>query len=312
MADSSPTVRQRELGLRLRKIRTGLGLTVEDVAEKLMCSAAKISRLETGARRPVLRDIRDLCTLYALDAKATSELMELTKQARMRAWWDEYDDLDLVPYIGLEQEASAITAYGLLWLPGLLQTEDYARAIIKAIAPHIDQEVQEERVRARMRRQQLLAGGNPPRYRALIDEAAVRRVVGGESVMAAQVDKVLQAAHDGQAVVQIIPFDSGAYGAADIMFVLLEFTDQPPLVFVEDAVGPDHHVRPDIVQQYRDTIERIRDSALSPRDTMRYLTELRQVYDSARHAQLPGRLNYREDVDVNVFGWCGERSVARR
>src|SRR5579862_4697334 len=95
MPDASPTVRQRELGLRLRKLRTSRGLTVEEVAEKLMCSAAKVSRLETGARRPVPRDVRELCELCSLDEAMTSELMRLTRQAREQGWWTQYEDLGL-------------------------------------------------------------------------------------------------------------------------------------------------------------------------------------------------------------------------
>src|SRR5882724_1139039 len=173
MADANPTVRQRELGLRLRKLRTGHGLTVDDVADKLMCSAAKISRMETGARRPMLRDVRELCALYSVDEASAAELMKLTRQAREQGWWTQYEDIGLNPYIGLEQEATSITAYSMYWLPGLLQSEDYARAIIKAVLPKLDPMVHEQRVEARLRRQQRLTEPNPPRYRVFLDEATV-------------------------------------------------------------------------------------------------------------------------------------------
>ena len=280
MTDASPTVRQRELGLRLRKTRTGLGLTVEDVARKLMCSPAKVSRLETGARRPVPRDVRELCSIYSLDEKASDELMQLVRQAREPAWWNKYDEIELVPYIGLEQDASSITAYDLHYLPGLLQTEDYARALIRAINPKIRQDTLEQRVRTRLRRQQRLEGDNPPRYHALIDEAAFHRRVGSDALMTAQVDKVVNLAEDGKAVVQLIPFDKGAYPAADIMFVLLEFAQLPPVVFVEGLVDSQHFDRPDQVQRYREVIESIRDSALSPRDSLYRLAEIRKGYDA--------------------------------
>src|SRR5258708_24130219 len=113
VTDASPTVRQRELGLRLRKIRTGLGLTVEDVARKLLCSPAKVSRIETAARRPVLRDVRELCSIYSLDEKASDELMRIARQAREPGWGNTYDEIELGPYIGLEEDASSITAYAL-------------------------------------------------------------------------------------------------------------------------------------------------------------------------------------------------------
>jgi transcriptional regulator with XRE-family HTH domain len=138
---TSPTVRQRELGKRLRELRNQHGLTVEDVAEKLPCSATKVSRLETGARRPSLRDVRDLCGLYGVDELTSAELMSLTREARNQEWWTQYSDLNLDPLLGLEQDASAITKYTMYYIPALLQTEEYTRAIINAIAPKMDRDI---------------------------------------------------------------------------------------------------------------------------------------------------------------------------
>src|SRR5271169_4477732 len=187
---TSPTVRQRELGKRLRELRSQHDLTVEDVADKLLCSATKVSRLETGARRPSLRDVRDMCALYGVDESTSSELMSLARGAREQGWWTQYEDLKLDPLIGLEQEATAITCYSVYYMPALLQTSDYAKAIIRAIAPKIDSQILEQRVEARLRRQQLLAGANRPRYRVLLDEAVLYRPVGGAATMAAQLDNV--------------------------------------------------------------------------------------------------------------------------
>jgi hypothetical protein len=221
-----------------------------------------------------------LCELYNLDEATAAEFMRLTRQAREQGWWARYEDLDLYPYIGFEQDATAIATYSLYWLPALLQTEDYARAIIRAIAPRISLDVVEHRVQARMRRQERLQGENPPLYRALIDEAAFRREVGGPDLMAAQIDKVLKLAENPSVTVQFIPFDSGAYSIADIMFTVLEF-GQPlmtPLVFVEGLVGHQYYDRGDEVTRYRETLENIRDSALSPRDSVRRLADIRKVY----------------------------------
>ena len=135
MAGTSPTVRQRELGKRLRELRGQHEMTVEDVAEKLLCSATKVSRLETAVRRPSLRDVRDLCVLYGVDEATSAELMSLARGAREQGWWTQYEDLDLDPYIGLEQEAEAITCFSMYYMPALLQTEDYAQTIIKASRP---------------------------------------------------------------------------------------------------------------------------------------------------------------------------------
>ncbi len=281
MTGTSPTVRQRELGKRLRDLRNQHGLTVEDVAEKLLCSATKISRLETGARRPSLRDVRDLSQLYGVDDPTSAELMTLARQAREQGWWTQYSDLDLNPYIGLEQAAVAITSYTMYYVPGLLQTEDYARAIIKAIARKIDPDIHEQRVEARLRRQQLLESANPPRYRVLLDEAVLRRTVGGPKLMAAQLDKILQAERGGKVTVQIIPFDIGAHAAQDSNFILFEFeenTNQSPVVFVEGLQGHQYFEKPADIARYREALEYLRDSALSPRDSVRLVTEVQRAY----------------------------------
>jgi transcriptional regulator with XRE-family HTH domain len=286
VADSSPTIRQRELGLRLRKLRTGLGLTVEDVADKLLCSAAKISRMETGSRRPALRDVRDLCSLYNVDESAAAELMKLTRDAREQGWWTQYEDLNLYPYIGLEQDASSITAYSVLYLHGLVQTEDYARTIIKAIAPKMDPAIIQQRVEARLRRQELLEQASPPNYRLLLDEAALHRPVGGPALMAAQIAKILELSAAGKVRMQLIPFAAGAYSVADISFTLLEFNEPvlPPVVFVEGLVGSPYYERPVDIARYRESIENIRDSALSPRESEQRLLEMQKTYAATQPA----------------------------
>ncbi len=115
----SPTVHQRQLGKRLREIRTELGLTVEEVAAELLCSPSKISRLETATRHPMLRDIQDLCRVYKIDNSVSDELMNLTRKAREPGWWTQYEDVGLDPYSGLEQDASAITSFAIFYMPAL-------------------------------------------------------------------------------------------------------------------------------------------------------------------------------------------------
>jgi transcriptional regulator with XRE-family HTH domain len=275
---TSPTVRQRELGKRLRELRNGHGFTVEDVAGKLLCSATKISRLETGTRRPSLRDVRDLCDLYGIDKLASAELMSLARGAREQSWWTQYEDLNLDPYIGLEQDATAITCYSMYYVPALLQTEDYARAIIKAIAPKMNPEIHQQRVEVRLRRQQRLDSKDRPRYRVLLDEAVLHRLIGGPRIMAAQLDKILGAVRDTKATVQVIPFSVGAHAAADGHFVLLEFdgSELSPVVFLEGLTGNQYLGRQTDVARYGEAIENLRDSALSPRDSVQRIAELQK------------------------------------
>ena len=282
MPGTSPTVRQRELGKRLRELRGRHEMTVEDVAEKLLCSATKVSRLETAVRRPSLRDVRDLCVLYGVDEATSAELMSLARGAREQGWWTQYEDLDLDPYIGLEQEAAAITCFSMYYMPALLQTEDYAQTIIKALAPKIDPAIHQQRVEARMRRQERLDGANRPRYRVLLDEATLRRRVGSPVLMAAQLGKVLETARSDKVTIQVITFDAGAHAAADVFFVLLEFEDAnlSPVVFIEGLTGNQYIERKADIARYREATEYLRDSALSPRDSLSLITEVQNGYQS--------------------------------
>jgi transcriptional regulator with XRE-family HTH domain len=274
-----PTVRQRELGIRLRELRTALGMTIEEVAERLLCSPTKISRAETGTRRASLRDVRDLCQLYGVGDADMTELMALAREAREQGWWTEYSDLKLEPYIGLEESAAAITAYSMYFVPALLQTEAYAREMIIAIAPKMDQKVCDQRLEVRMRRQRLLDQDNPPRYRAFLDQAVLARRVGGAEVMAAQLGKILAQAQAAKATVQVIPFDVGAYAATDSSFVFLELREPlSAVVFVEGLTKNQYHEKPTDIVRYQESIENIRDLALTPRDSIALITEVQKSY----------------------------------
>jgi transcriptional regulator with XRE-family HTH domain len=280
-ADANPTLRQRELGIRLRELRIGLGLTVEQVGAELLCSATKISRIETAARRTSLRDVRDLCRVYGVQDPAP--LMELARQSREPGWWSHYDDLGSHsnPYIGLEQDAVGITAYSMYFVPALLQTSDYARAVIRGIERKIETRVLNDRVEARLLRQRRLDAASPPRYRALADEAVLRRQVGGPAVMRAQLDKILTWATLDRGSIQVIPFSAGAHASADSNFELLEFGDnsrQAPVVFVEGLVTNQIHERPTDIARYREAIEYLRDSALNTADSAALVAAIRGEY----------------------------------
>ncbi len=283
MTDASPTLRQRELGKRLRDLRKERGLTVEDVSKELLCSAAKISRLETGARRPNPRDVRDLCKLYNIDETTAAALMNLVKEARAQGWWTQYEDLNLDPYLGLEQEADAITCYAMHYVPALLQTEDYARTIIKSIARKIDPTIHEQRVEVRMKRQHLLDNDNRPRYSVLLDEAVIQRPVGGPGKMAAQLEKIIEASASRRATIQVIPFAVGADAAADAHFVMLEFKDPalaPPVVFLEGLTGNQYIERETDIARYREAIAYLQGCALGQQESVDRIDARRKAYSS--------------------------------
>lgn len=278
---ANPTLRQRELGLRLRELRNRSGLTIEGAAAQLECSATKISRMETAARRSIPRDVRDLCHIYGVtDQAEIDELMDLARQARQPGWWTRYSDLQLTPLIGLEQEAIAITSFSMYYVPPLLQTADYARAIIRGIARKMDPGIVDDRVEARIRRQQLLEPETRPRYRAILDEAVLHRLVGGPGVMAAQLERIMKSQEAGKAVVQVIPFSIGAHAGADSNFDLLEFADtsvQGPVVFVEGLFNNYYQERPAEIERYREAVDYLRDEALGSRDSMILISQIRNA-----------------------------------
>lgn len=279
--DANPTVRQRELGFRLRELRNARGLTVEEVGAELLCSATKISRLETAARRASLRDVRDLCRVYGVEDPAP--LMELARQAREPSWWSRFDDLGprQEPYLGLEQEAVAITSYTMYYVPALLQTDAYARAIIRGISRKIDARILENRVEARLTRQRRFDSPRPPAYRAIVDEAVLRRVVGGAAVMGAQLDAIVAWAGRDLGSLQVIPFGAGAHASAESNFDLLEFggsSRQVPVVYVEGLIDNRLFERPGEVARYREAIEYLRDAALNPRDSVALIRQIRSKY----------------------------------
>ena len=317
MATSSPTVRQRELGKRLRALRLEHGLTVEDVAEKIMCSATKISRLETAARRPSLRDVKDLCLLYDVDKSTAEEFMIIAREAREQEWWTQFEDLNLDPYLGLEEAASAITSYTMYYIPALLQIEDYTRVIIETIAPRMDPKILDQRVKVRMRRQERLEESDKPRYRVFLDEAVLYRSVGGLVVMAAQLDKILEAERKNKVTFQIVPFDLGAHAAQDSNFILFEFDKKPrsspseeksgsspldeepmlsPVVFVEALTGNHYLGKDGDIKRYREAVEYLRDTALSPRHSVQRLFEIKEIYKSGRHPASVGAASKGEKI----------------
>ncbi len=281
MTGTGPTVRQRELGKRLRELRGQRGLTVEDVAGRLLCSPAKICRLETGARRPSLRDVRGICALYGLDEPTSAELMDLARGAREQVWWTQYEDHKLDPYLGLEQVATAITSYTTYYGPALLQTAEYTRAVIKSIAPKMRPDIFEQRVEVRMRRQEVLEYDDKPRYRVLLDEAVLHRRAGGSALMAAQLERILEAGRSGKAIIQIIPFDAGIPAAQDSNFVLLEFDEASnitPIIFVEGLTGNQYIERQAEVARYREAIGYLSNSGLSPQDSAALIASVRNSY----------------------------------
>jgi len=279
----SPTVRRRELGALLRKLRTGKGLTVEQAAEQLLFSMSKLSRMETGQGISTARDIRDLCVLYGVNEGAERDLlMKLAADGRQRAWWQSYD-LGYETYVGLEAEALAISAFQSSVIHGLLQTAEYARALHEGALPRFGPERIALQIEAMLTRQRVLTRENPSRLAVILDEAALHRSVGGRRVMAAQLAKVLDMSALPNVDVLVLPFDRGAHPALESNFTVLELPDQAlDVVFVEGLVGSTYLERADDLKRYREIFLKLQSIALDPQDSSDLLAKfIRNFSDSS-------------------------------
>jgi transcriptional regulator with XRE-family HTH domain len=262
-------------------LRESKGLAATEVAEALLFSPTKISRIETSKRKASLRDVRDLCQLYGVSESETADLMDLAREAREPGWWARYDDLgNANAYLGLEQEARSITYYSMAYVHGLLQTEGYARSIIRAINPLMTDQVLKERTEARIRRQEVLEGPERPRLRVLLDEAVLRRRTGGPAVMATQLTKILDVTASDKAIVQVIPFSSYDPASSESNFTLFEFGDSnlSTIVHIEGLLSSLILDKSTIVDRYREVMDHLRDAALSPRDSQVLITEIRGAH----------------------------------
>ena len=277
----SPTLRRRELGARLRELRLGRGLTVEQVSELLLCSPSKVSRMETGHRGATLRDVRDLCQIYGLtDTSQVEYLMGLVREAKQQAWWQSYD-LDYATYVGLEQAATILSYYQSTIVPGLLQTLGYARAMHEGSMPaEFTPERADMLIEVRMRRQQVLTRDPPLQLRVVLDEAVLHRVVGGPGVMADQLRHFNTIAKHRNVTLQVIPFSIGAHPAMENMFNIIEFGDvAPSVVYVEGLMGWLFLERENDVRRYAQVFKYLCEVALDPKDTIELISEVGARYD---------------------------------
>jgi transcriptional regulator with XRE-family HTH domain len=275
-AAPGPLARRRELGALLRDLRSRAGLTIEQVAESLLCSPSKVSRMETGFRSGTLRDIRDLCDLYKVrDSSQREYLMELAREGKRQGWWQSHDlPFGFGTYVGLEADATSIRSYNAVILPGLLQTEDYARAVLKGARGSTSEWI-EELVAVRLRRQGILSQDFPTQLYAVIDEAALRRVVGSPEVMKAQLAHMLEQASLANIVVQVIPYSAGAYEGVDSSFSILELpVPMHEIAYAEGIFGFIYLERPQDVERCQRVFLDMQAVALSARESVALISEI--------------------------------------
>ncbi|MER5418733.1 helix-turn-helix domain-containing protein [Streptosporangium roseum] len=270
MAGTNPTLRRRQLASRLRELREQAGKSIKEAAEQLECSPAKISRIETAQRGALPRDVRDLCLFYGMTEQPQIDaLMSLAREAKQQVWWQETEDVDFRPFLGLEIDATSISEYETTTVPGLLQTEEYARAIIKGYLPRMDPDVLEERVTYRLRRQERLHGPQPPKYWVLLDESVLHRHVGGADVMRKQLEHIEKTSELPHVTIQVIPFTVGAHMGFDSAFVLLEFSDPTigDTVYLDTLMGSFYLEKAKELERFRETLNHLRAVALSPQES---------------------------------------------
>jgi transcriptional regulator with XRE-family HTH domain len=277
--EQSPTVRRRRLALELRRLREAARLTCEEVAEHLECSASKISRVETGRVSVSPRDVRDMLELYGVPPPQRDSLVQLARDSRQKGWWHAYSDTihpQFATYVGLESAASEIRVYEVNLIPGLLQTEDYARTIIKAGMMNGSHEDVERRVALRMARQPALIRDDPPMLWTVVDEAALRRRVGGAELMRAQLEHVLELSGLKNVAMQVIPFGAGAHPAMGRPFVILVFPERidTDVVYLEDLTSAFYLEDVDEVDRYNVFFNHLRATALSFEDSAALVTSV--------------------------------------
>lgn len=255
-ARSGPMALRIALGSQLRRLREARDLTTGEAAEAIRATHSKISRLERGRSAARQRDVADLLTLYGVTDEAEREkMMVLARQAAAPGWWQQYSDI--LPkwfelYVGLERAASVIRAYEVQFVHGLMQTEDYARAVILIANAHLPAEEIDRRVSIRMQRQQLLTQPGAPELWAVLDEAALRRAPCSRAVMRTQLEHLLHITDLPNVTLQIVPFQAGPHAAAGGPFTILRFPepDLPDLVYLEQLNSALYLDQPDDVMDY--------------------------------------------------------------
>ncbi|GAU70649.1 putative transcriptional regulator [Streptomyces sp. NBRC 110611] len=269
---SGPTVRRRQLGAELRRLREKAGKKIEDVAAHLECSQSKVSRVETGQAPIKARDVRDLLGWYGVDDAAQVEaVMQIHKDAQQQGWWAQFDDVlpsGMSTYAGLESDAVSLRSFEPFVMHGLLQTEPYIRALMDSGNP-MDQTDIEQLVKFRLRRQQMLERPSGPlELWVVLEETVLRRPVGGKEVMLQQLDHLIEVAALPNVTIQIMPLAKGAHAAMVGAFTLMDFGQMTPtVIYVESAAGNIYLEKERDVRRFTQSFDLLRAAAPDPQQT---------------------------------------------
>ena len=276
----SPTVLRMLLGSQLRRLREAKGITREEAGYLIRASESKISRMELGRVSFKERDVVDLLGMYGVDDDGDrGALVALARDANSPGWWHKYSDV--LPdwfsvYVGLEEAASLLRVYEVQFIPGLLQTTEYTRAIVKRGQAAAPAEEIERRVQLRAARQEMLAKPGAPRLWAVIDEAALRRPIGGPAVMRAQLERLIAATEEPGITVQVVPFGSGGHAAEGGAFTIMRFPEAelPDVVYVEQLTSALYLDKREDVEKYSEVMDQLSVESESPERTADILGEI--------------------------------------
>nr|WP_196789352.1 helix-turn-helix transcriptional regulator [Streptomyces caniscabiei] len=270
------------MGQELRRLRELKGMTAEEVAERLLVSQSKISRLENGRRSISQRDVRDLCGVYEVeDQRVVDSLMQMAKDSRQQGWWHAFGDVPYSVYIGLETDAESLRVYDPQVVPGLLQSRPYAEAIIRGALPETSTTEIDKRVEVRIRRQdRVTTDTNPLRLWTVLDEAALRRVVGSRSVMREQLEHLIELSQVPHVTVQVLPFEVGAHPGINGQYAILEFVDaaDSSVVYIEGVTSDLYLEKPHDVQKYTVMYEHLRAQALNVEQSRQFIENVAKEY----------------------------------
>ncbi|MEU0936166.1 helix-turn-helix transcriptional regulator [Embleya sp. NPDC005971] len=279
MSDGRPTVRQRRLGLELRQLRHGLGWTLSRAAERLDMRLSSLSKIETGRQRVRTRELPAFFDAYGLVDPARREaITHLAREALKRNWWQGFEGVVSDPYadyLSLEGSASEIAVFNPLVVPGLLQTQTYARELTEASRVWSTLDEVDRFVELRMKRQELLTGEHPPRYWVILSELSLRQEVGGKAVLRDQVAHLIDTAvRLPHVTVQVVPYDAGAHSGSDGGFALMRFAVGSEVVCLESMRASLYLEEPGDIAIYAATLDHLKSSALSVRDSMAFMKTL--------------------------------------
>ncbi|MDG9719774.1 helix-turn-helix transcriptional regulator [Streptomyces sp. DH24] len=284
-ANINPTVRRRRLGAELRRLRLASGLKSTEVAERLMISQPKISHMENGNRAISPRDVRDLCRIYGVtDPQVIDSLMQMARESGQPGWWHAYGDIPQSVYIALETDATSLHTYESMAIPALLQTPAYADAVIGETIPPLTTEEAGTRLKVRLRRQhRIYDPARPLRLWIVLDESALRRVVGSPDVMREQLEHLKALAAEPHITVQVLPYTAGAHPGLAGLFSILRFADSSaaPVVYLERFTSDLCLEKPSDVRHYSVLHDHLQAQALSPGSSRDFITDVAKTYIDA-------------------------------